>query len=384
MRIEQVRRGYRFKLKTTPDTERVLRVMAGHTRFVWNKALRLNLDRLDRGVPILWYADLCGLLRLWKQSEEYGFLAEAHSQVLQQKLKDLDRAFSDASDKNQPLKKLPRFKKKGRNDSFRFPQGVRVENRRVYLPKVGWVGFHKSRDIPGAIKQAAVVREADGWYVAFQVEFEIPDPVPWTAPVIGVDRGVNVFAATSEGELVEPLNALKQKLSRLAQLQRQLSRKKKFSKNWRKAKGRIARLHQKIARMRHDFLHKLSARLSKSHATVALEELSVRNMTRSAKGTIENPGRNVKAKSCLNRAILDQGWSAFARMLEYKLTERGGRLLFVPAPGSSQTCSTCGCIDPANRLSRDLFRCTACGHTEHADVNAARVILQRGLGKLAA
>jgi len=132
-----VQRGYRFKLKTTPDTERVLRVMAGHTRFVWNKALRLNLDRLDRGVPILWYADLCGLLRLWKQSEEYGFLAEAHSQVLQQKLKDLDRAFSDASDKNQPLKKLPRFKKKGRNDSFRFPQGVRVENRRAYLPKVG-------------------------------------------------------------------------------------------------------------------------------------------------------------------------------------------------------------------------------------------------------
>ncbi len=380
----RVLRGYKFKLKTTPELQRQFALMAGHARFVWNKALRLNLDRLEHKMPIMRYNDLARLMRLWKQSDEYSFLSEAHSQILQQRLKDLDRAFSDAFDRNQPLKKLPRFKKKGRDDSFRFPQGVKVENRRVYLPKIGWVRFYKSRDIPGTIKQTTVTREADGWYVVFQVELEIPDPLPQTALAIGIDRGVSVFAATSEGELAEPLNALQQSLSRLARLQRQLSRQKKFSKNWRKTKARITKLHQKVARVRHDFLHKLSTRWSKSHALIVLEDLSVRNMTRSAKGTLENPGRNVAAKSGLNRAILDQGWSDFARMLDYKLAERGGYLLFAPAPYSSQTCSVCGHVDPANRPSRDLFRCTACGHVEHADVNAARVILQRGLGKPAA
>jgi putative transposase len=138
-------------------------VMAGHARFAWNKALRLNLDRLARGVPIMRYADLCGLLRLWKRSNEYGWLAEAHSQVLQQKLRDLDRTFADAFDPAQPRKRLPRFKRRGRDDSFRFPQDVTVDNRRVYLPKIGFVPFFKSRTSLGTIKQATVTREADGW-----------------------------------------------------------------------------------------------------------------------------------------------------------------------------------------------------------------------------
>lgn len=378
----RVLRGCEFKLKTTPEFQRKFAMTAGHARFVWNKALRLNLNRLERKVPIMRYNDLAGLMRLWKQSDEYGFLSEAHSQVLQQKLKDLDRAFADAFDKNQPLKKLPRFKKKGRGDSFRFPQGVKVENRRVFLPKIGWVGFFKSQEIPGTIRQATVIREADGWYVTFQVEVEIPDLLPRTAPAIGLDRGVSVFAATSEGELIAPVNALKKALSELARLQRRLSRQKKFSNNRRKTVRRIAKLHQKIARARHDFLHKLSTQLGKSHAVVALEDLKIRSMTRSAKGTLENPGRNVRAKSGLNRAILDQGWGDFERMLGYKLAERGGQLVFVPAPGSSQTCAICGHRDPESRI-RDLFRCVNCGHVDNADVNAARVILQRAFGRAA-
>ena len=122
-----IRRGFRFKLKAPPKIETAFRTMAGHARFVWNKALQLNLDRLERREPIVRYGDLCGLLRLWKQSEEYGFLKEAHSQALQQKLKDLDRAFADAFDRAQPGKRLPRFKKRGVGDSFRLPQGVRIE-----------------------------------------------------------------------------------------------------------------------------------------------------------------------------------------------------------------------------------------------------------------
>jgi len=374
-----IRQGFRFKLKTSPALERLFRLNAGHARFVWNKALRLNLDRLARGVPIIRYADLCGYLRLWKASEEYAFLKEAHSQVLQQKLKDLDRAFADAFDPSQPRKRLPRFKKKDRGDTFRFPQGVRVENRRVYLPKIGWVGFFKSREIRGVIKQATVEREPDGWYVSLQTEREEPDPQPAEGSMLGIDLGVAVFAATSEGELVEGVRAFARLSRKLARFQRKLARQKRGSANAKKTKVKIARLHQRIRRIRADFLHKLSTRWGKSHAVIFAEDLNVQGMTRSAAGTVENPGRNVKAKSGLNREILDQAWGAFLRLLEHRLERRGGRLVRIPHAYSSQECSECGHISVANRPSREVFHCEACSHTEHADVNAAKVILKRGL-----
>ncbi len=353
--------------------------MVGHARFVWNKALRLNLDRLAQGLPIVRYNDLCGLLRLWKQSEEYGFLAEANAQALQQKLRDLDRALTDAFDPAQRMKRLPRFKKRGEGDSFRLPQNVKVENSHVFLPKIGWVCFFKSRDIIGAIKQATVIREADGWYVSIQTEQEISEPELHAGTAIGVDRGVAVFAATSEGEIVEPLSAGARERRRLARLQSKLARQRKGSKNRAKTKAKIARLHQRIRRQREDFLHKLSTRWSKSHALIVLEDLRIGNMTRSAKGTVENPGSRVSQKAGLNRAILDQGWGEFARMLDYKLAECGGHLLLVPPQRSSQECSKCGHVAAENRPTRDLFRCVACGHTGHADVNAAKIVLRRRL-----
>ena len=379
-----IQRGYRFKLKTTPDLEAVFRTMVGHARFVWNKALRLNLDRLDQGLPIVGYNDLCGLLRLWKQSEDYGFLAEASAQALQQKLRDLDRAFTDAFDLAQPMKRLPRFKKRGEGDSFRFPQDVKVENRHIFLPKIGWVGFFKSRKISGTIKNATITREADGWYVSIQAEAEIPEPKLHAGTAIGIDRGIVVFAATSEGELVEPLNAGANLQRQVARLQRKLARQRKGSKNRAKTKAKIARLHQRIRRQREDFLHKLSTRWGKSHALIVFEDLRIWNMTRSAKGTVDQPGRNVRQKAGLNRAILDQGWGEFARMLGYKTAERGGYLLLVPPQHSSQECSGCGHVAAESRPTRDLFRCVKCGHTEHADVNAAKVILARGTAAEAA
>jgi len=376
--------GYRFKLKTTSKMEATFRSMAGAARFVWNKALRLNLDRLERREPILRYNEICWLLGLWKQSDEYGFLAEANAQSLQQKLRDLDKALDDAFNHSQPGKRLPRFKKKGTGNSFRFPQDVRVENRRVYLRKVGWVGFFKSREILGTIKSATVTREADGWYVSILSEVEIAEPQPHTGSAMGVDRGVVCFAATSDGEIIEPLNPGAHLQRRMARLQRQLARQQKGSRNRAKTKAKIARLHQRIRRQRKDFLHKVSTRWSKSHALIVLENLRIGNMTRSATGTIENPGSHVAQKAGLNRAILDQGWGKFARLLGYKTAERGGYLLLVPPQHTSQTCSVCGHVAAENRESRDLFRCRACGHTEHADINAAKVILVRGTAAQAA
>ena len=373
-----IHRGYRFKLKTTPKTEAAFWTMAGHARYVWNKALRLNLNRLAQDVPIIRYNDLCGLLGLWKRSEEYGFLAEANAQALQQKLRDLDYAFADAFDRSQPGKRLPRFKKRGIGDSFRLPQEVKVKGRRVFLPKVGWVAIFKTREIPGLIKSATVTREADGWYVSILSEVEFAEPKPHHGPAIGVDRGVVCFAATSEGQIVKPLNPGARQQRRLARLQRKLARQEKGSHNRAKTKAQIARLHQRIRRQRQDFLHKVSTRLSKSHALIVLEDLRIGNMTRSAKRTVENPGSHVAQKAGLNRSILDQGWGEFARMIEYKISARGGHLLLVPPQHSSQECSACGHVAPQNRPSRDIFRCVACGHTEHADVNAAKVILARG------
>jgi putative transposase len=194
-------------------------------------------------------------------------------------------------------------------------------------------------------------------------------------------RGVNTFLALSNEESYPGARALRKYEKKLARLQRQLARKQRFSANWKKMKARIARLHQKIARVRHDAIDKLSTNLANNHAVIVLEDLRVVNMTASAKGTPEKPGKNVKQKASLNRAILDGGWSEFVRTLSYKLTRRGGRLLEVPAHYTSQRCAGCGHVEEANRKTVDLFVCQSCGHTKNAHTQAADNILARALEK---
>ena len=213
----------------------------------------MNLERLENRQGILLYHELAFWLRLWKHTDEYGFLRECPSQVLQQKLMDLDRAFRDAFDKSQPLKRLPVFKKKG-------------------------------------------------------------------------------------------------------------------SQNRKKQKTRISRLHHTISNVRSDFLHKLSTGISKNHARVYVEGLRIRGMSASARGSVEDPGRNVRAKSGLNKSILDQGWFEFRRQLDYKLYRQGGSLVEVDFRYSSQRCSCCGHTAKENRKSQSEFVCLQCGYEQHADV----------------
>lgn len=354
-----------------------MKVLREH-RFKWNKDPCLKLDRLYQKVTLVWYNDLRGRLRLWKQSEEYGFLTEAKAQTLQQ-LKDPCRGFSDAFDVTRPGKRPLRFKELGIGDSFRFPQGVKMDSRQVFLPKVGWVGFFKIQDIPGTTKQAMPTREANGWFVSTQTETVIADPPPRSVHTLGVDRGVAVFATTSNGERIEAQNAGKRLADQLRRPQRRLERHKEGSRNRAETKRRIARLHPKIVRLPSDVPHKRSTRWSDSHALIILTDLRIGNLTRLAKGTVEEPRRNVTTKSGLNRSILDQGWGAFAKRLGYKLAARGRCLMPVPAHHPSQTCSACGRVDPASRPSRDAFRRTARGHADHADIHAAKVIPRRGL-----
>jgi len=376
--MTKIRKAYKFRLKTNIDIEQKLNHYCGAARFLWNKSLAMNMDRLEKGYSLLWYDELAYWTTVWKRSEEYGFLSECPSQILQQKLRDLDRAFRDGFDRRQPLKRIPVFKKKGRGDSIRFPQGFRIENKRLFLPKIGWVGFYKSCAIVGKVKNITLSRRGVKWFASVQVEQSVEIGRHPSSTEIGVDAGVKCFAAFSDGTLVEGIHSFRKHEEKLAGEQRKLARKKKGSQNWKKQKLKISKLHQTIANVRSDFLHKLSTEISKNHAKVYVEDLRIRNMSASAKGTLEAPGRSVRAKSGLNKSILDQGWYELRRQLDYKLQWQGGMLAEVDSRYTSQRCSCCGYTAKGNRPSQAVFKCQECGHEEHADVNAAKNVLTVG------
>jgi putative transposase len=314
--------------------EALSRQFGGCNRFIWNKALTLQKERLNNTQSCLSYSKLCTLLPVWKK--EHPFLAEAPSQTLQQTLKALSNAINEAFDKANP-KRFPVFKKRGQcKDSFRYPQGFEISNSRVLLPKIGWVGFRKSQHIKGKPKNVTVSREIDHWYVSIQTETKVTDPIHPSVKAVGIDLGVKKMVALSDGNYIVPINAFMKAQKKLARLQRSLAKKVKFSSNWRKQVKKIQELHWHIANIRKDYQHKASCTLSKNHAVVCMEDLQVSNMTRSAKGTVEIPGHNVKAKAGLNKAIVDQGWGELTRQLTYKQYWRGGILVSVP-PRNAQS-----------------------------------------------
>ncbi len=302
--------------------------------------------------------------------------------VVQQSLKDLERAYKNFFQKRAAF---PRFKKRGQNDAFRYPQGVKLdqENSRIFLPKLGWMRYRNSRQVTGVVKNVTVSQSCGKWYISIQTESEVSTPVHPSASMVGLDAGVAKLATLSDGTVFEPVNSFQKNQKKLARLQRQLSRKVKFSNNWQKQERKIQRLHSRIANIRRDYLHKVTTTVSKNHAMIVIEDLKVSNMSKSAAGTVSQPGRNVRAKSGLNRTILDQGWYEMRRQLEYKQLWRGGQVLAVPPAYTSQRCACCGHTAKENRLSQSKFRCQACGYTANADVNGARNILAAGHAVLA-
>jgi putative transposase len=216
--------------------------------------------------------------------------------------------------------------------------------------------------------------------VSFQTEREVSEPIhAHPNSRVGGDVGVAKFLALSDGTFFEGANALRSFERRLVILQRRLATKVAFSANWRKAKARITKLQSRIANVRKDQTHKASYAISKSHAVVAMEDLRIKNMTATAKGTVEIPGVNVTAKSALNRRLLDQGWGELRRQVGYKLKWTGGELKLVDPRNTSRTCSQphCGHVSQENRLTQADFLCVRCGHAANADTNAAINILKR-------
>ncbi|WP_048766726.1 RNA-guided endonuclease InsQ/TnpB family protein [Oligella urethralis] len=371
----QLRKAFKFEIM--PNGEQILRIkqFCGCSRFVFNRALAWQNEQYEQDNSVKFsYTKIANLLPVWKK--ELPWLKDCHSQVLQQSLKDLESAFKNFFQKRADF---PKFKKKGLKESFRFPQGCKLEqqNNRLYLPKIGWVRYRNSRAVVGEIKNVTVSQKCGRFFISIQTEFEYEIPTH-RGGEIGIDMGVAHFATLSSGEYFEPLNAFKTYKGKLAKLQRRLKNKVKFSQNWQKLKAKIAKLHYKIANSRKDFLHQTSSKISKNHAMIYIEDLQVSNMSKSAKGTAEEHGKNVKQKSGLNRAILDQSWFEFRRQLDYKTQWLGGFLVVVSPQNTSRTCPFCGYTAKENRQTQAYFECVECGYTENADVVGALNVLARG------
>jgi len=359
-----------------------MRRFAGACRFVFNRALALQNENHEAGNKYIPYTKMTSWLIGWKAEPETQWLKESPSQLLQQSLKDLDRGYKNFFQKRTAF---PRFKKRGQNDAFRYPQGVKLDqpNSRISLPKLGWIRYRNSREIIGEVKNVTVSQSCGNWYVSIQTEYEVAYPVHNAKSMVGMDVGITKLATLSDGTVYQPVNSFKASRRKLAVLQRQLSRKEKFSANWQKQKRKIQRLHSHIAHIRRDYLHKVTSEISKNHAMIVIEDLKVSNMSKSAKGTAEQHGRSVRTKSGLNRLILDQGWYEMRRQLEYKQFWRGGQVLAVPPAYTSQRCASCGHTEKENRTTQSKFECLECGYTANADVNGARNILAAGHAVLA-
>ncbi len=359
-----------------------MRRFAGACRFVFNKSLALQNENHEAGNKFLSYVKMAAWLVEWKKAPETEWLKDSPSQPLQQALKDLERAYKNFFQKRASF---PRFKKRGHSDSFRYPQGVKLDqaNNRISLPKLGWISYRNSREVVGEVKNVTVSQSCGKWYVSIQTEYEVTEPTHSSTSMVGLDAGVAKLATLSDGTIFEPVNSFKSNQKKLARLQRAMSRKVKFSNNWNKAKRKVQNLHSRIANIRRDYLHKVTTTISKNHAMIVIEDLKVSNMSKSAKGTAEQHGRNVRAKSGLNRSILDQGWFEFRRQLEYKQLWRGGQVLAINPAYTSQKCACCGHTAKENRQSQSKFECLACGYIANADVNGARNILAAGHAVLA-
>ncbi|VWD63493.1 DNA-cytosine methyltransferase [Burkholderia lata] len=371
--------AFKFELMPNGEQQRDMRRFAGSCRFVYNKALALQKENYEAGGKFIGYVAMAKHLTEWRNGGETPWLKGAPVHPLQQALKDMERAYKNFFAKRAAF---PKFRKRGQRDSFRYPDSTQFKldqpNGRIFLPKLGWMRLRLSRPVLGELRNATVSFNAGKWSVSIQTERAVEQPVPHATSVIGIDVGIARFATMSDGTFIAPLNSFKRHETRLRRCQRAMSRKVKFSNNWKKAKARVQRIHARIGNARRDYLHKATTTISKNHAMVCIEDLQVRNMSRSAAGSTDAPGRNVRAKSGLNKAILDQGWFEFRRQLEYKLAWNGGWLVAVPPANTSRTCPACGYVSADNRTTQEKFACVECSYEENADVVGALNILARG------
>ena len=364
----------RYRLLLTPAQEAVLRDHCGYARYVWNLAVEQHSHWHPGRKSAPGYLEQCR--QLTQARAEHPWLAAGSQTVQQQALRDFAQAMAAFFDQGNPAGR-PSWRKAGRDEGFRITgrRGRQWDVRRVsrkvgqvWVPKAGWVRFRWSRAVPPGVKSYRVTMDRAGrWHVAFAAVPE-PVPAPGNGQVVGIDRGVAVSAALSTGELLHCPALTGRERKRLRRLQRRLARATRGSNRRGRVRHAIARLRARETDRRKDWAEKTSTDIARRFDVIRVENLKIGNMTRSARGTRENPGRNVRAKAGLNRGILRSGWGLLVRRLEDKAP---GRVEKVKPHDTSQRCSACGQADRDSRESQAVFRCTACGFTGHADVNAA-------------
>jgi len=389
----EMRQAYKFLLRPTGGQARLLAEMLEDHRQLYNAALeeRREAWRMSR-TPVSYYTQARQLPAIRQTDGDGQGRWSAGSQ--QQTLRRLDKAFAAFFRRVKAGTKpgYPRFKGRGRFNTVEWPaakNGARwdsaphLADTRVYLLGIGHVRVHQHRPVKGRIKTIAAKREGKRWYAIVSCDGVPTAALPATGAVVGVDMGVTHFLTTSYGAHIPHPHHLATAAGKLAAAQQALARKKRGSKRRQKAVARVAALHAKVARQRLDQAHKTALRLVRDHDLIAYEALRITNMTRSASGTVESPGRNVAAKSGLNRSILDAGWGVFLNVLRAKAERAGRAVVEVNPAGSSRRCARCGHLAEQNRMG-ERFHCLACRYAAHADINAAENILRAGLARQAA
>jgi putative transposase len=370
-------KAVKIRLYPTTEQQTAIAQQIGAARYAYNRSLALRKFAYTKFGIKLGKFDLIKRITTLKERDKTSWLKDADSQALQQSIANMDKAYQHFFKGGG----FPKFKSRHHSkQSYQYPQRVKIDGSKVYLPKVGWVKCKGLReDIVGKIKTVTVSHEANLYHAALLIDDGIETvPVCTNTNAIGLDVGVSLVVADSEGGMTKPLD-LVHELTRLRVRAQQLSRKKNGSKNRAKAKVKLAKQNLRIANMRKDFLHKLSLQYAENQGIVVVEDLKIKNMAKSAKGTKEKPGKQVAQKRGLNRSITQQSWGLFFEFLEYKVVARGGTFVKVDPRHTSQTCNVCGHVSSENRLKQEKFVCKACGHKDNADVNAAKNIRDRGI-----
>ncbi|MFC4016322.1 RNA-guided endonuclease InsQ/TnpB family protein, partial [Nonomuraea purpurea] len=377
--------GRQYRLDLTPEQAEFAERIGGVCRSVWNTALEQRRAYRRRQVWIGYHEQA---RQLAEAKQEFPWLSQVPGHCLQQTLIDLDQACS-----RHGTWKV-RWKSKARTrPSFRFPEGGKIAierlNRRwarAKLPKLGWVRFRITRPLGGTVKNATLSRDGKHWHVSFLVEDGSATPERHDNPgsAVGIDRGVAKVATRSDGRFHHQVFARDREVEHARKLQRDVARTTKGSARRKKAVARVAHLARKIRRRREDFAAKTAHALATGFELIVFEALATKNMTAGV-APRPDPGQpgaflpnGAAGKSGLNRSILDKGWHRIELATRSKARSTGACVMTVNPAYTSQRCNVCTVVDRKSRESQAVFRCTSCGHTEHADVNAAKNILTAG------
>ena len=372
----KINRTYKYRLYPTVKQQKIIDHQLHLLRKIYNKFLKQRIDLYEKkGVSINYYDQKKQLPLIKKNKPEY---ADIYAQSLQSQVQILDKAFQNffRRVKKGETPGFPRFKGKDRINSIHYPQqGFKIVDGKLKLSKIGHIKLKQHREINGIIKTCTITKtKSNKYYVCFVIEKEITIKETKIEKAVGVDMGLELFAQLSDGLTIQNPRILKKYKTKLLKASRNLSKKKNGSKNKEKAKKRVAKIHEKVVNTRLDFMHNQANLLIKNYDLVGIEKLLIPNMTKSSKGTLENPGKMVKQKSGLNRSILDASWGKFFEILIYKAEEANKIIQEVNPQYTSQKCSSCGFVFSENRESQSIFNCKNCGFQINADLNASKNI----------